>query len=57
MDQFWRDGARVKLVCDRLYVNGELHNPSDDQWERDDTDDIVPIDHNQYQSESGDHSV
>ena len=56
MDQFWRDGARVKLVRDRLYVNGELYDPSDDQWDGDDADDIVPMDHNQYQSESGDHS-
>ena len=40
MDQFWRDGARVKLVRDKLYVNGELYDPSDDQWDGDDTDDI-----------------
>ena len=46
MDQFWRDGAHVKLVRDRLYVNGELYDPSDDQWS-DPSDDIERMDFNQ----------
>ena len=32
MNQFWNDGAHVKLVRDRLFVNGVLYDQSDDHW-------------------------